>query len=435
MDTPSHLLVAYLSLFGLRAFFQVFLHRLNDAHLRRGGGQVPAVFEGWIDRETLQKITSYTLDSSRFGLIATLLSQGYFLFLLLSGLLPLLVREITPYVKGEIWSGLIFFGAFSLLLNLLQIPLDLYDTFVIEARHGFNTRTWKVWFLDLFKTLTLSALLGGILLALLLALMVHGGPLWWLWAWIAVGTLELLILWLYPWIIAPWFNRFEPIADEDLAQRIQALLAQVGLKSKGIFRMDASKRSRHTNAYFTGLGKSKRIVLFDTLLASHPPEEILAVLAHEIGHWKKGHLRKQLLLVEAASLLGFFLTDRLLRWPDLYSAFGFSEPIGYVGLLLIGAIFSPLAFFLHPLVNTLSRRFEREADDFAQNRLGSGEWLANSLRRIAKDNLADLNPHPLYAWFYASHPTLAERIQRLTARPDSGQRQTPRPIFPGPRSE
>lgn len=431
MESSNLLLFGYLSLFGLRAFLQVFLHRLNDGHLRRFGAEVPAVFEGWIDRETLQKISAYTLDSSRFGLIATLAAQGYFLFLLLSGLLPLLVREIHLYVRGEIWCALVFFGVFSLLLNLLQIPLDLYDTFVIEARHGFNTRTWKVWLLDLLKSLTLSALFGGILLSLLLALMLHGGRYWWLWAWIAVGILELLILWLYPWLIAPWFNRFEPIADEDLAQRIQALVAQVGLKTKGIFRMDASRRSRHTNAYFTGLGKSKRIVLFDTLLASHPKEEILSVLAHEIGHWKKGHLRKQLLLLEAVSLLGFFLADQLLRWPDLYRAFGFSEPIGYVGLLLIGAILSPLAFFLEPLVNTLSRRFEREADDFAKNLLGSGEGLANSLRRIAKDNLANLNPHPLYAWFYASHPTLAERIGRLTSVPESDRRETPGPIFQG----
>lgn len=410
----NFLLTIYLILFFSRSAVQVSLNRLNHDYLRRHGGRVPKVFEGWVNLETLEKISAYTRDSARFGLFSTLASQVYFLLILLSGLLPWLSGALLPTHWGPMIGGLVFFGALSLLLNLLGIPLDLYDTFVIETRHGFNTKTWKVWLSDLLKSLILSALLGGVLLSLLLALIIHGGSLWWLWAWAAVGSFELLILWLYPVIIAPLFNKFEPIPDEDLVQRIEALMAKVGLKSKGAFRMDASKRSKHTNAYFTGLGKSKRIVLFDTLLASHRAEEILSVLAHEMGHWKKKHILKQLILMEAASFLGFFITAQLLNWPDLYRTFGFPEPMACVGLLLIGAVFSPLGFFLHPIEASFSRRMERKADDFAKALLDSGEGLANSLRRIAKDNLANLNPHPLYAWFYYSHPTLVERISRLT---------------------
>ncbi len=408
------ILVSYLVFFCLRSAVQVSLNRLNNDYLRRHGDRVPKVFEGWVNLETLEKISAYTRDSARFGLFSTFTSQVYFLLILLSGLLPWLTGALLPTHWGLLIGGLVFFGALSLLLNLLGIPLDLYDTFVIEARHGFNTKTWKIWLSDLLKSLILSAILGGLLLSLLLALITHGGSLWWLWAWAAVGSFELLILWLYPVVIAPLFNKFEPIGDENLVQRIEALMASVGLKAKGVFQMDASKRSKHTNAYFTGLGKSKRVVLFDTLLSSHRAEEIIAVLAHELGHWKKKHILKQLILIEAASLLGFFISAQLLNWPYLYRTFGFPEPIACVGLLLIGAVFSPLGFFLHPIEAAFSRRMEREADDFAKNLLNSGEALADSLRRIAKDNLANLNPHPIYAWFYYSHPTLVERISRLT---------------------
>jgi STE24 endopeptidase len=263
--------------------------------------------------------------------------------------------------------------------------------------------------------------LGGGLLYLFLALMVKGGGNWWLWAWVLVGLVELLILWLYPVLIAPLFNKFEPIEDKELEREIHALMGKVGLRPKGVFRMDASKRSKHTNAYFTGIGKSKRIVLFDTLLASHSGEEILAVLAHEIGHWKKKHVLKQLLLAETLSLLGFFLLAQLIHWPLLYHTFGFAEPIPYVGLFLIGALFGPLGYFAQPVASAISRKFEREADDFSLALMQKAEPMANALKRLAVDNLANLFPHPFYAWFYYSHPPLVERISRLKTVSPSGQ--------------
>jgi len=416
------LLWVYLAFFILRSGIQVILNRLNISHLRQYGGMVPEVFRDTIDREKLKKIRTYTIDSANFGILSTLASQVFFLLLLVSGFLPWLAQTIQQPGWSGIVQGLVFFAALSLPVNLFQIPFDLYDTFIIENRYGFNTKTLRLWIADLLKGLVLSALLGGILLGLFLSLATHGGKHWWLWAWVFVGAFELLMMWMYPVILAPLFNKFVPVENPELVRRIEALMQKAGLRSKGVFKMDASRRSRHTNAYFTGLGRSKRIVLFDTLMDSHTPEEIEAVLAHEIGHWKKKHILKQLILVEVLSLAGFYLLSRLLPWPFVYQTFGFQGPILYAGLFLIGALFSPLGFFAHPLEAALSRRMEREADDYAVASIPSAEPLANAFKRLAADNLSNLTPHPIYAWFYYSHPPLAKRILRLRkAPPENGQ--------------
>jgi STE24 endopeptidase len=221
------------------------------------------------------------------------------------------------------------------------------------------------------------------------------------------------MIWLYPVLIAPLFNKFEPVRDEALKEDIISLMAKVGLKAKGVFQVDAGKRSKHTNAYFTGLGKTKRIVLFDTLLNSHSADEILSVLAHEAGHWKKKHIMKQLVFTEAISLAAFYLVYRLIDWPLLYQTFGFSERLPYAGLLLVAALLGPVTFFLTPVGAAVMRIFEREADDYCLNLIGTVKPMVSALKRLAKDNLANLHPHPLYAWFYYSHPPLAERIARL----------------------
>ena len=415
-------LSAYLFFFILRSVIQVILNRLNISYLRQHGGTIPEVFRDTIDPEKLKKIRTYTIDSASFGILSTLASQVFFLLLLLSGFLPWLAQTIQQPGWGGIVQGLVFFAALSLLANLFQIPFDLYDTFIIENRYGFNTKTFRLWIADLLKGLVLSALLGGILLGLFLSLATYGGRRWWLWAWGFVGAFELLMIWLYPVILAPIFNKFVPVDNPELVRRVEALMQKAGLRSQGVFKMDASRRSRHTNAYFTGLGKSKRIVLFDTLMDSHSPEEIEAVLAHEIGHWKRKHVLKQLILVEILSLVGFYLLSRLLPWPLVYQTFGFPEPILYAGLLLIGALFSPLGFFAHPLEAAFSRRMEREADDYALNSIPSAGPLVHAFKRLAADNLSNLTPHPLYAWFYYSHPALAERIRRLQkASPGEGR--------------
>jgi STE24 endopeptidase len=245
-------------------------------------------------------------------------------------------------------------------------------------------------------------------------LIIHGGNTWWVWAWMLVGGIELILLWLFPVVILPLFNKFDPIENKGLENRIRTLMEKVGLRAKGIFKMDASKRSKHTNAFFVGLGRSKRIVLFDTLLASHTEEEVLAVLAHEAGHWKKKHVLRMLVLLEILSFISFYVVAKFLNWPLLYQTFGFQELIVYVGIFLIGAFTSLFGYFGQPLGSAISRRFELEADDFASELMETGEPMRNALKRLASDNLANLTPHPLYAWVYYSHPPLVERIERLS---------------------
>jgi STE24 endopeptidase len=409
----NFLLVTFLAVFLLRSGIQIMLNRLNISYLRQNGSTVPEIFQDVLDQEKLRKISLYTIDSDRFQMIDTLVNQGFFLVILLSGFLPWLVKVVDPWGVGLIMEGLIFWAALSILLNLLHIPFNLYETFVIEDRYGFNTTTLNLWISDLLKSVVISAILGGLLLCLLLALVIYGGKTWWVWAWILTGGFELLILWLFPRAIAPLFNKFEPIENKELEHRIGLLMGKVGLRAKGVFRMDAGKRSRHTNAYFTGIGKSKRIVLFDTLLASHTEEEILSILAHEVGHWKRRHLFKQIIVLELLSLVVFYAVAKFLNWPLLYETFGFQQPLPYVGLFLTGALLSPLGYFAQPLESALSRRFEREADDFVWVLMKTVEPMRSALKRLASDNLANLVPHPLYAWFYYSHPPLVERIKRL----------------------
>jgi STE24 endopeptidase len=267
--------------------------------------------------------------------------------------------------------------------------------------------------IDLLKGIAVSTILMGLLLSAFLMLLRFAPSSWWLWTWLVFASFQLLMIWLYPIVIAPLFNRYEPIRDEGLKAAIIVLMAKVGLKTEGVYQVDAGKRSRHTNAYFTGLGKTKRIVLFDTLIASHTTEEITAVLAHEIGHWKKRHILKQLLFMEATSLIILWLASHLIAWPLLYETFGFNRPIPFVGLLLCAALFGPLSILITPFVSATQRRFEREADAFVSGLTGATAPLMGALKRLARDNLANLHPHPLYARFYYSHPPLTERIVRL----------------------
>jgi STE24 endopeptidase len=409
------LLIAFLIIYVAGALFRLFLTKINVKHLHRHGQKVPPVFAGEIDEGTLSRMTNYTTESARFGSVESIFDETITLVILLSGMLPWLLNLILALKLHFVLSGLIFFGILALIGGLLDIPFDLYGHFVIEKKYGFSTMTIKLWITDLIKSLLISAILMGILLGAFLALLHYAPNSWWFWIWIVFASFQLLMLWLYPIVIAPLFNKYEPVKNEGLKEAIIAMMVKVGLKTQGVYQVDAGKRSKHTNAYFTGLGKTKRIVLYDTLLASHTDEEILSVLAHEIGHWKKKHILKQLIFVELGSLLVFYLFYRLVDWPLLYQTFGFEQAVSYVGLLLLAAIFSPLAFFFTPIGAMITRKFEREADEFAHHLTGTSAPMCNALKRLAKDNLANLFPHPFYAWFYYSHPPLIERVSRLMA--------------------
>lgn len=392
--------------------WRYILQQLNIKHLRDHGKEIPPVFQGMIDEATLAKMVDYTCDNSRMATKENL-TEDILELAILFLLLPVLVGKIAGLPLHLIWQALIFFGVLAVIGGVVGIPFDIYHTFVLEKKYGFSTITWKLWLTDLIKSVMISAVLMGVLLSAFMAFILYLPKSWWFWAWLFFTSFEILLMWLYPVVIAPLFNKYEPIKDEALKEKITALLAKVGLKAKGIFQVDEGKRSKHTNAYFTGIGKTKRIVLFDTLLASHSQEEILAVLAHEIGHWKKKHILKQLIFMIAASFVGFYLVYLLVNWPSLYSTFGLRQTPVYAGLLLVSVYFSCIGFFFSPLGAFISRRYEREADQMATDLVGTSEPMINALKRLAKDNLSNLHPHPMYVWFYYSHPPLLERIEYL----------------------
>jgi STE24 endopeptidase len=407
------LLGIFLCLLVGGAVLRWVLTRINVGHLLRSGHVVPEVFRGELDEETLSRMTRYTVESSRLNAVEALAGDAALLAVLLAGVLPWFAARVESLHFSMILSGLLFFAALALADTLLDIPFSLKGTFGIEKKYGFSTITPGLWISDFLKNLVIAMVIMGMLLGPLLALIQYAPRIWWFWAWLFFALFQMLLLWLYPLVIAPIFNKYEPVRNEELKERIVSLMEKVGLRVQGVYQVDASRRSRHSNAYFTGMGKTKRIVLFDTLLESHAADEIIAVLAHEVGHWKKRHILKQLVLIEAVSLVTFYTLSRFLQWPLLYSAFGFDGYIPYAGLFLVGVMLKTALFFLTPIGAALSRAFEREADDYSFFLLGTARPLADALKRLAKENLANLHPHPFYAWYYYSHPPLTERIARL----------------------
>jgi STE24 endopeptidase len=409
------LFAGFIVLFAAAALTRYVLARMNIAYLREHGHIVPEAFREEIDGATLARMRDYTVESSRFQSLESLADDAILLAVLAGGVLPWLCGAIESWGLHAIWSGTLFFGILYGVSVLLDIPFSLYSTFVIEKKYGFSTITPQLWLIDLVKSLAVSVILMALLFIPFFAL-IHWLPQsWWFAAWVFFALFQMLMIWLYPLVIAPLFNKYVPVKDEVLRERIMAMAEKAGLRAEGIFEVDAGKRSRHSNAYFTGLGRSKRIVLFDTLLATHSHDEIVAVLAHEIGHWKLRHVMKQLILMEVVALAGFYLVFRLMGWPFLYETFGFAGPLPYAGLLLAAIVLKPAAFFLTPIGAAVSRTYERDADRYVLGLVGSTRFLAQALKRLAKENLANLHPHPTYVAFYYSHPPLAQRVERLQA--------------------
>jgi STE24 endopeptidase len=413
MIPVNNWLLLILSALVISSVLRFYLSRLNTDNLKKHGKEIPPEFQEEIDQDTLSRITDYTLESSRFGMIESLFDDALLITVIMLGVIPWLAAELYPGF-GFITAGLAFFGILFFLSWMIGLPFSLYGTFVIEKKYGFSTITLRMWLTDMLKGAAISIVLMGALLAIFLWLL-DSTPLWWFWAWLVFSGFQLLMLWLYPVLIAPLFNKFEPVEDEELKKGIVDMMERKGLKVQGIFQIDAGKRSRHTNAYFTGIGKTKRIVLYDTLLQSHPREEIMAVLAHELGHWTRRHVLKQFALMEIVSLLVLSVSACLIRSEQFYSIFGFTQTIAFAGLFFVGVVLKPLSLFFTPIGTAMSRRFERQADSDSCDLTGNADALANAFKRLAKDNLANLHPHPLYSWFYYSHPPLVERIRAIKA--------------------
>jgi STE24 endopeptidase len=403
-----------ITLYLLVLVCRLWLRHLNLSQLKAHGHEVPAGFEGTVDRELLVKTSAYTLATSRVGLIESLFSSLLLLLFLFGGLLEWyddLILSITPSFVGR---GCLFVLGLLLAQTLIDIPFNLYRTFVVEERFQFNTSTPKLWITDLLKSLAVGMLLLSLLTAGSLALVQASPNLWWLWVWGLFALITLLLMYLSPVLIEPLFFKFQPLQDEALAERVKDVMKQAGLQVERVQQVDASRRSKHSNAYFTGIGRVKRIVLFDTLLEQMSDDEILAVLAHEAGHWKLGHIWKRLLSMELVALLVCWLFWLVLSWEGLSAWFGIAEPSFLGKVLLVGFLASLVSFPLTPISSLRSRRHEWQADQFARNLTGEPGSLASALVKLCKENLSNLHPHPFYAWFYYSHPPVVERIARLT---------------------
>jgi len=404
-------LVAYLGLYLFTSALDFSIELINANNLKKYGAQVPEPFRGIINGDQLEKINRYTQDKTKFSYVETLSGKVIFLFIILSGLLPWLAEVLSRV--HFVLAGLIFFALPGFLGAVVDLPFDYYHIFVIEEKYGFNTRTLKTWFSDMLKSLIIAVVLGTVLLSLLLIMVKYAGSFWWVFAWLMFFAFQILMALIYPTVIAPIFNAFTPLEDDALSEKIQKLAESEGFALKGVFQMDATKRSRHTNAYLSGLGKTKRIVVFDTLMDAHEHDEILAVLAHEMGHLKRHHIKKQLVIMGLSSIVLFYLASEMITWQTMYRAFGFSAAPVYAGLFLAAVLWEPIGFFLSPITMAISRRFEREADRHAFERMKMADPLVMALKKMARDNLSNLRPHPIYVWFNYSHPPLLERIKTL----------------------
>jgi STE24 endopeptidase len=405
------LLIAYLALYLFTSTADIIIEVINARNLKKYKEQVPEPFSGIIDADNLRKINRYTIDKINFSHVDTITGKIVFLFIILSGLLPWLAEGLKDV--HFVLAGLVFFAVPGLIGGIVDLPFDYYHIFVIEEKYGFNTRTLKTWLSDLIKSLLITVIIGTVLLSLLLIMVKYAGSSWWIWAWLIFFSFQILMAVIYPTVIAPIFNKFTPLEQEGLSEKIEHLAENEGFTLKGVFQMDATKRSRHTNAYLSGLGKSKRIVLFDTLIKAHEDDEILAVLAHEMGHLKRNHIKKQLFIMGLSSVVLFYLASEMINWQSMYQSFGFSSMPAYAGLFLVAVLWEPVGFFLSPIAMAISRRFERQADRHAFKVMKVAEPLILALKKMARDNLSNLWPHPLYVWFNYSHPPLVERIKTL----------------------
>jgi len=407
------ILLVFLLFFLLELVWNGFLTVLNMRNVRRNEGAVPAPFVGTVDSATYARSVDYTLVRSRFGLLAGIVSAAALLVIVLTGFLGFLDSVARSLPMHPYLQGIVFIAAVSVLFWIVELPFSLFSTFSIEARFGFNRMTPTLYIVDALKTLGISAVIGAAVLLGLFWFMDRTGAYWWIWAFGAMTVFQLVMTVLAPLVIAPMFNKFSPLSEGSLKEKITALAQKLGFRTRGIFVVDSSRRSRHSNAYFTGLGAAKRIVLFDTLVASNSEEEIVSVLAHEIGHEKRNHLKKGLAVSLAFSLVGFWLLSLLLHWLPLYQAFGFQQPGPHALLVLLAFCSGPFTFFLQPLFSMSSRRHEYQADRFAVEGVGSAAGMRSALLRLSRENLSNLTPHPLYSFFHYSHPTLAERLAAL----------------------
>lgn len=400
---------------------RLWLDARHVRHVTLHRQAVPVAFASRISLDAHQKAADYTVAKTRLHSLGVVLGAAILIgWTLLGGLQSLdeAMRRSMGQSFGPMAYQLGLLAAYTLLGSLIELPLSLYSTFGLEARFGFNRTTFKLWFIDGLKGMVLGAALGLPLMALILALMAQAGSAWWLWAWGTFLAFQLVMLVVYPTVIAPWFNRFLPLEDVALRARAERLMARCGFQAKGFFVMDGSRRSAHGNAYFTGFGAAKRVVFYDTLLARLTHGEVEAVLAHELGHFHHKHIVKRVAMMAVVSLAGFALLGWLAAQPWFFAGLGVepnvAPPRDALALVLFSMALPVFLFFVTPWMSWLSRRDEYQADAYARQQ-SSGPELASALLKLYEDNAGTLTPDPWYVKVYASHPPAALRLAALSA--------------------
>lgn len=410
------ILFVFVLLLVLKVGTSIVLDCVNLKYAQARSSEVPESFRDFMDLETYQKSIDYTAAKTRFGIVSDLFDAGVLAAVILLGVLPALYTTFSTWFGFGVWGQALVLFLIGIVLSLPSIPFDWWGTFKLEDRFGFNKSTLQLWITDKIKGTLIGFVIGYPLLALLIFLVGAAGSFWWLWGFAVFFAFQLVMVVAYPMFIMPLFNKLEPMEDGELKTRLFDLADRTGFKAQTILVLDGSKRSAHSNAFFSGFGRFRRIVLFDTLIEQMEGDELEAVLAHEIGHYKLGHIPKMIAMAGVSSLLMFAGLGWLANAPWFTESFLFgADASGQIVpvLLLFMLLSGLLTFWLSPLSSRLSRKHEYEADAFARDAMGSYEPLSKALRKLHKENLSNLTPHPIYSSFHYSHPTLVEREASL----------------------
>ncbi len=391
---------------------QFWLSRRQATYVLKHREQVPEAFTESITLEAHQKAADYTIEKGKLGDIDSVVGIVFLLLLTLGGGISLVFNFWAGFDLSPITSGIAAMASLFAIMSILELPTTLYQTFVIEEKYGFNNSTVNQFFKDMLMQTALVAIIGLPLLALILWVMEAIGSSWWFWTWAILISFSLLMSWLYPTIIAPLFNKFTPLEEGSLKERINQLLDRCGFSSNGIFIMDGSKRSGHGNAYFTGMGNNKRIVFFDTLAESLDDDEMEAVLAHELGHFKRKHVIKMLVASSIMTLISLAILGWLINQPWFFTGLGVNVPSNAVALMLFMLVSPVFTTFMTPISAYFQRKFEFEADDFAAENAQASK-LISGLVKLYEENASTLTPDPLFSAFHYSHPPAAIRIAHL----------------------
>jgi STE24 endopeptidase len=399
---------------GVDFILNLAADRLNLKHLR---SELPRAFEGVYEPERYRKSQQYLKVNTQFGWVTSAFNLCLILVFWFAGGFPLLDKWVRTFELGPVPSGLIYIGVLVLLKAVLSLPFSVYATFIIEERFGFNKTTWQTYVMDLLKGLILALLLGTPLLAAILVFFQYAGPSAWWYCWIGVTLYMLVVQFIAPTWIMPLFNKFNPLEEGELKSAILAYANAINFPLENVYQMDGSRRSTKSNAFFTGFGKHKRIVLFDTLIQQHTVNELVAVLAHEMGHYKKKHIRQALILGILQTGLMLFLLSHFIAYQGLFDAFYMAQQSVYAGILFFAMLYAPLDFFVGILMQILSRKNETAADKFAAETTKDPGSMVAALKKLSVDNLSNLTPHPFYVFLNYSHPPVLQRIQFLSTSP------------------